>query len=249
MTVSEATPCQICQGATHLCGAVDFHKSCLEEHGRALNPSGLSVQYRQCQECGFVFCDTFKAWTPEQFKAAIYNQDYALVDPDYSESRPASSAAAVDHAFSTAKGTFSILDYGGGNGRFAEIMRNKGYHAETYDPFSDHHQRPTEKADMVTAFEVMEHTNTPQKTLRDMASLLKDEGLILFTTRLQPANFAALGLNWWYVAPRNGHVSIYSETALKRLCRDQGLHLRSLNDDAHIAYRQLPLFARHLGFA
>jgi len=230
-------PCPICEATSDSFGTVDFHKSCLEAEGRQLNPSGLAVEYRRCPGCGFVFCETFRTWTPEQFKAAIYNQDYIIVDPDYVEARPMASAIAVDNALDAMKDRITLLDYGGGNGRFAEIMRGWGYAAQTYDPFSDHRHRPTEKVDYVTAFEVMEHTNTPHETVRDMASFMKDDGFIIFTTLLQPDDFDQVGLNWPYIAPRNGHISIFSKTALTRLFNQNGLNVRTLSEDSHIAYR------------
>ena len=237
MNLAETYPCPICKGASPIYGAVDFHKSCLEAQGRALNPSGLIVHYRHCGECGFVFCDTFKAWTPDEFKACIYNQDYAIVDPDFSETRPTNNATVIDALFTASKDTLSILDYGGGNGLFAELLRAKGYQAQTYDPFSEHRQKPLEKADLITAFEVIEHSNTPHETIEEMASLIKPEGIILFSTLLQPADFSDYGLKWWYVAPRNGHVSIFSETSLKRLLNSHGLQYKSVTEDVHIAYR------------
>jgi hypothetical protein len=53
-------------------------------------------------------------------------------------------------------------------------------------------------------------------------------------------------LSWWYVGPRNGHVSLYSRRALGLLFEKAGLRLVSFSELVHIAYRELPAFAAHL---
>jgi len=211
------TSCPICQAKAPLLGVVDFHKSCLEAQGKRLSFSGVPIYYRQCSDCRFVFTKAFDDWSHEDFARQIYNENYALIDPDYAELRPAGNAQLLDVLFNDVKSTFRLIDYGGGNGKLAALLRDKGYQAETFDPFSAHAAQPTGKADMVTAFEVMEHSNRPHKTVEEMISLLNDDGFMLFSTCLQPADFDQMELNWWYIGPRNGHVSIYSRAALERL--------------------------------
>jgi 2-polyprenyl-6-hydroxyphenyl methylase/3-demethylubiquinone-9 3-methyltransferase len=72
--------------------------------------------------------------------------------------------------------------------------------------------------------------------------------MMLFTTLLQPSDIGDFGANWWYAAPRNGHVSLYSHDAMHGLMRRLGMRWRScVNNALHVAYRKkLPRFARHL---
>ncbi len=245
MIPAESLPCPLCSAASDSLGAVDFHKSCLEERGLRLSPSGLDMYYRRCTRCGLVFCETSLAWSADDYKNAIYNADYIKVDPDYPESRPTASARAINQLFQDFKPFLSILDYGGGNGRCAERLREMGFEASTYDPFSEHAARPLYKSTLVTAFEVLEHSPNPHTLMRDVLSVLADDGLFLFTTRLQPPRFSDVGIGWWYIAPRNGHVSVYSSTALKVLCNGYGLEVRSITSDLHVAFRTLPLWAQH----
>ena len=106
----------------------------------------------------------------------IYNRDYLLVDPDYVEMRPAANARMVAESFPDAKKSIRILDYGGGSGLLAERLRETGFSAATYDPFSRFDEVPEERFDLITCFEVMEHVPQPRETVAAMASLLKEGG-------------------------------------------------------------------------
>jgi SAM-dependent methyltransferase len=238
--------CKVCAGPSPLFGVVDFHKSCIEAQGRRLALSGSPIYYRRCRNCGFAFTTAFDTWDMEAFRRHIYNSDYAIVDPDFAEVRPSGNAKLVASSFPEAGGSISILDYGGGEGLFAARLREQGFSAATYDPFSSFDQMPEDKFDLVTCFEVMEHVPFPKCTVATMVSLLKDPGAILFSTLVQPAEFESIGLNWWYASPRNGHISLYSSQALATLFAPCGMKVASFSPDLHIAYAQVPPFAAHL---
>jgi SAM-dependent methyltransferase len=242
----QPTECKICRGPSPLFGVVDFHKSCIEAQGRRLTLSGCPIYYRRCQQCAFTFTDAFDAWSPEAFRQHIYNDDYLTVDPDFIEVRPSGNAAVVSSTFQLFKDSMQILDYGGGVGLFAQRLRDHGFSAETYDPFSNFNQIPSVSFDLITCFEVMEHVPWPTETVATIVSLLKEQGAILFSTLLQPDNFAAVGLSWWYAAPRNGHVSLYSRQSLAHLFAPHGMRVASFSEGLHIAYKQVPRFAAHL---
>jgi 2-polyprenyl-6-hydroxyphenyl methylase/3-demethylubiquinone-9 3-methyltransferase len=191
-------PCPICRAKSPLLGVVDFHKSCLEIENKRLALSGVPVYYRQCTECKFVFTEAFDDWSSDDFKRYIYNDQYALIDPAYAEKRPAENSVFINRILSSIKERVRLIDYGGGSGVMAEILRGQGFKAETFDPFSGFEKRPEGQADIVTAFEVLEHSTKPIETMRDMVSMLAPEGILLFSTTLQPSDFEQVGLNWWY---------------------------------------------------
>jgi SAM-dependent methyltransferase len=238
--------CKVCGGVCRLFGVVDFHKSCEEARGRTLALSGVPVYYRRCEQCGFAFTTAFDQWGTAAFQRYIYNADYALVDPDYAEVRPSGNARLVAEAFAGSLGNIRILDYGGGAGLLAERLREQGFAAATYDPFSQFDIMPAEQFDLITCFEVLEHVPWPQKTIATMVGLLKEEAAILFSTLVQPAEFERMGLGWWYAAPRNGHISLYSKAALVHLFATAGMKVASFNAALHMAYVRVPEFARHL---
>ncbi len=238
--------CKVCGAPSLLFGVVDFHKSCIEQQGRRLALSGIPIYYRRCTQCSFVFTSAFDAWTWDSFRDHIYNDEYIVVDPDFVELRPAGNAHLIANSFPDAKTSIQILDFGGGNGVLAARLRDQGFSATTYDPYSTFNQLPAEKFDLICSFEVLEHSPTPKATIAAMVALLKRPGAILFSTLVQPADLAAIGLNWWYAGPRNGHVSLYSLHALALLFREHGMRVASFSDNLHLAYAQKPSFAAKL---
>ncbi len=54
-------------------------------------------------------------------------------------------------------------------------------------------------------------------------------------------------LTWWYAAPRNGHVSLFSARSLGLLAARQGWATASFSADIHLFWRgDFPAWARHL---
>ena len=243
-----ATACKVCGGEARPLGVVDFNRSCEDARGLLLPRTGVPVQYRQCGQCGLLFTDTFDDWTQADFEAHIYNAAYETVDPDYVAKRPEAMAASVIGAFGASKADLDILDYGGGNGRFAELIGAAGFRCETYDPFTPRFAaRPDRRFNLVTCFETLEHMPDPVAGVGDIAELVAEEGAVLFATLVQPPEVAQISLGWWYVGPRNGHVTLYSRDALARLWGRFGFTVRSFNDNTHLAVRSAtPAFARHL---
>lgn len=243
-----ATPCKVCSGVSRLFGVIDFNRSCEEIRGRVLPLAGLAVYYRRCEACGLVFTDAMDDWPHEDFAAHIYNDAYIEVDPDFETKRPDGGAAMVAKTFASYAATLNVLDYGGGEGRLTDQLRAAGFTtAITYDPFSANHRtRPAGAFELITCFETLEHMPDPKAGAADIASLMADEGMVLFSTLVQPADFAAQGMGWWYIGPRNGHVTLHSRASLAALWNPLGLKVASFNDNLHAAFRTIPAFARHV---
>jgi 2-polyprenyl-6-hydroxyphenyl methylase/3-demethylubiquinone-9 3-methyltransferase len=240
-------PCKICGGEARPLGIVDFNRSCEEVRGLWLPRVGVPIQYRRCVQCGLLFTDAFDDWTQADFEAHVYNDAYAIVDPDYAAKRPHQFAAGLTKTFEGWQGELDILDYGGGNGAFAEGMRATGFRCEPYDPFDLRFAaRPDRRFNLITCIETLEHMPNPVAGVGDIASLVTDEGAVLFATLAQPPDIGQLGLGWWYVGPRNGHVTLYSRVALALLWARFGFTMSSFNDNIHLATRGVPAFVRHL---
>lgn len=237
--------CKVCRTPAPYFGVVDFNKSCEEARGLKLPLSGQAVYYRRCPSCGFVFTDAFDTWSRSEFQERIYNAAYAQVDPDYSKVRPGKNAQLIARLFGTHREAISVLDYGGGNGYLAECLRRVGFSTcDTYDLFTPGlDMPPVRKYNLVTCFETLEHVPDPAACVRAIAASLDDEGLAMFSTLVQPNDFEKHGLSWWYVGPRNGHISIYSVRSLRMLWGAEGCVFASSNQDLHFAFRKLPGFA------
>jgi SAM-dependent methyltransferase len=244
-----ALPCKICRGRADLYGVVDFHKSCEELRGINFMLSGVPVYYYRCTSCKFVFTEAFDDWSIEQFKANIYNEQYKLADPAYENgSRSRQNADVIARLWDRYKTETRVLDYGAGNDGFCAVLREHGFPvAVSYDPLvPEFARRPDGKFDLVTCFETLEHMPDPIGGIASILEFSAEPGLIFFTTALQPPDFDQQRLNWWYVAPRNGHVSIFSRPALTAAWERHGYKVLSFNDTIHLAFRTLPQFLAHL---
>jgi SAM-dependent methyltransferase len=244
----EPRPCKICAASARLYGVVDFSRSCEVGRGIHLPLVGVPIYYRRCDSCGFLFSDSFDDWDAADFQRHIYNDDYITVDPDYIESRPAANAAFVERLFGASRASLRVLDYGGGNGKMAELLRTNGFPVvETYDPFTPEYARlPGTVFDLVTCFETFEHLPDPRVGIGDIVQRLGNPGLVLFTTLVQPEDFDRLGMAWWYIAPRNGHISIFTRRTLALAWQRHGFLFGSIDQNQHVAFRELPDFAKHL---
>lgn len=245
----DRTPCKCCGADAAPCGDVDFNKSCEDHRGAPLGRAGIPIRYHRCAVCGFVFTVAFDAFSASDFSQFIYNDEYASVDPDFAVARPRSNAEFVLERILRGERDARVLDFGGGNGGLAMLLRSAGVkRAETYDPFyAGKEGKPAGTFDLVTCFEVMEHTPQPAKTLKELRWLVDEKGMLFFSTLLQPADYLSQGLAWWYAAPRNGHISLYSRQSMDALMNAHGLRWESFNDAFHVAYRKrLPSFAEHL---
>ncbi len=209
------------------------------QKGITLPNSGLNIEYRQCPACKLLFTSAFDDWAREDFQTHIYNHEYVNVDPDYLHDRP-SYFAKIMLDFCRTSGKIKVLDYGGGNGLFASLLTAGGLEANSWDPMANSSFTPAPQTyDLVTAFEVMEHTPTPKLTASQALSYLKPVGALLFSTHTFD-NVPAPQTAFWYVAPRNGHITLHTQKSLNALFKPMGYKVHHFNEDIHLAYQTLP---------
>lgn len=87
--------CPVCGGNSTPFDVVDFNKCCEEPKGKFLPLAGVPIYYYRCGGCGFCFAPEIARWSLAEFEERIYNDDYALVDPDYIGQRPQANAASL----------------------------------------------------------------------------------------------------------------------------------------------------------
>jgi SAM-dependent methyltransferase len=194
-----------------------------------------------------MFSDCFDDWTEHEFKQHIYNDLYIAVDPDYAEIRPKATARLVEQLFQKDKSRIRLLDFGGGNGVCGQLLRGLGFlSADVYDPFTPIYAlRPEGKFDVVICFETLEHLPNPRVGIASIIESTSDSGIVLFSTLIQPKDFEKQGMNWWYIGPRNGHISIFSRKSLALAWQNFGFKVASFNENLHFAFRKIPDFAKH----
>ena len=214
--------CPVCSGVAEYFDVVDFNKTCEENKGVFLKKSGAAVYYALCNQCNFCYSPEMILWTPELFKAHVYNDDYLTIDSEYEEIRPKQNFGLINSKLGQFKKKFSHLDYGGGNGNLSSLLRADGFDSTSYDVFVDTFTAIElgKKFDLITAFEVFEHHSDPNQLIKELCELLMPNRMILFSTILSDGNIVPNNrLNWFYASPRNGHISLFSKAPLEFLAR------------------------------
>jgi hypothetical protein len=136
----------------------------------------------------------------------------------------------------------AFLDYGGGNGVFVRMMRDKGFNFYRYDKYATNVysigfdlsdvQDKFSRFELLTSIEVIEHFENPLEELARMFSL---SDTVLFTTFINDN----LGINelkdWWYISEFYGqHISFYSKRCLNLIADKYGYNFYSNNVDTHL---------------
>lgn len=86
-----------------------------------------------------------------------------------------------------------VLDYGAGNGEYAERLRSKGASVDCFEPNKDSKsflkvkgfnviKKLEKKYDWIFMLDVIEHLIEPDKVLEQLSNHLKEDGKIIITT-------------------------------------------------------------------
>ncbi len=158
-------------------------------------------------------------------------------------------------------GEVKVLDIGAGGGLFLHLLKERGIDVYGIEPNPVRIRYAREKYelnlsrrladdsywqngyseffDVVTLWDVIEHVNFPTETLKNIWSLLKDDGLLLLDTPARDAFYYRLGefsyrftfgvfplfLNMMYSKEVFAHKQIFSSSQLTRLLRECGFRI------------------------
>lgn len=240
--------CAVCGAATSWLDVVDLNKSCEEARGRFFPLAGVPIYYSLCDQCGFCFAPELQHWSLEDFSSRIYNDDYKLVDPDSVDTRPRANARWLAGLFAKRALEIRHLDYGGGNGLLSNELFAAGWDSTSYDPFFDGPLTDRlGRFNLITSFEVFEHVPDVNNLITTLSSLIEQEGIVLFSTVPSDGSLGRnQGLRWWYAAPRNGHISLFSHRSLALLGAKEGFELATLEPNLYAYWRKIPPWAATL---
>jgi len=233
--------CKVCAAPARLAGSVDMNREC-SAVPFPVGMAGIAVYYYQCAQCGLIFTDLFDDLAPDLWVKYIYNDDYyARVDTDYKTRRPADSHELMRKicAALSKQGPVKGLDYGGGNGQLAALLRASGIDYASYDPYdhSDPIDPASYKATVVSVFEVLEHTTDPHGTFADVLRFGAERLVVIASTQVSDGRIEAGIASWDYITPRSGHVTIYSRASLARLAAKFSMDYRPVTRGLHLFTR------------
>lgn len=237
------TTCKICGSHSALFDVVDFNKICHPSH-YPLDIVGVPVYFRRCKHCDFVFTSAFDQFTPPSWRRFIYNDEYYKhIDTEYEIIRPKYNAEVLGVACMLLgkEGIFG-LDYGGGNGAVAKLLSGQSVNYFTHDPYGESNilDEYIGKINLLSAFEVLEHSTEPLLTISEMLKFVSSKFVCIISTQCSDGLIDEnKRLTWSYVAPRNGHISIYSEKSLRCIAASFSLEYLRIS-------RGLHLFGRHI---
>lgn len=90
-----------------------------------------------------------------------------------------------------------------------------------------------------SAFEVFEHTPDPIRSLAALLERTSPHRLMVFiSTGIHDATVSPqTPLAWWYAAPRNGHISLFSRKSLRLPGEKFGLDYSAVSTGTHLLSR------------
>ena len=200
---------QKCLHACRLCGGRttrQFEKLILRKY---------QVEFHRCADCHSLQSD-YPHW----------------LDETYSDVRPIRDTGMARRTISLARWTSLIalilqlendspcIDWGGGNGLFCRLMRDRGFDFLSYDKFMEPFYSvgftsdglAKDSATLITCFEVFEHLPDPNVELEELFSANPDA--VLCSTLL----YDGQGEDWFYLAHEFGaHVFFYSREGMRQI--------------------------------
>lgn len=190
---------------------------CCNNHSHLRLTKG-SVEYFQCTNCKTLFSEPI-------------DQD-GMVGGEHEEGRNLGQnhlrlARVEEMAKGMKKEDVNILDFGCGHGKLVEYLLNSGFpNVRGYDAYNDNYcvLPIKEKYHIITAIELIEHTSHPFIEVDVMWRSLVYGGCVMIETSfVDVAAEENIPLeNYFYIAPQNGHATIFSHHGLDLLMTLRG---------------------------
>jgi len=246
--------CKCCGNRSEFRGAIDFNKTCHDRFGeRVFGISQILVNYFACIGCGFIFTPDMDEWSVYKFAELIYNEDYSKADgaiPGFEhtsrkESFSYKNGMRLAEMLDGSQSEITLLDFGaGGNpGDTGLALIDRGFNVSSFDPhISGVNDYPKGKFDFVYLIEVIEHCHNVDEVAAWISKHLARDGIVHIQTLLHGFPTAADVLSSWYIAPRNGHISIFTLQALTLLFRKFGINIVQTVFGV-IGFKEKPKFA------
>jgi len=187
------------------------------------------AEYYLCRGCGFMFVGN-PVWLAEAYQEPIADTDTGYVLRNVYLSRK--TLVLFMFLFNIRA---SFLDYAGGYGMLARLMRDYGLDFYTYDLhtpnlFMKGLEYKNQHIEALTCFECFEHFDLPINEIEKMLKISKN---IFFSTLLLPEEVPRD--DWEYYGLKHGqHISFYSFKTLLYIAKKYKLNLYSDGANLHL---------------
>lgn len=202
--------------ACRLCGGALVHVF----DGRLLRRP--AVGYFECADCGSLQTEE-PTWLDEAYGAG----NLSRLDTGAAQRNLDNLGAVL--LLARVLGLHRVIDHGGSDGLLTRMLRDRGVDAHVFDRHAEpryaagfdlSEPAAAAPADLVLAFEVVEHFAHPAQDLH--ALFAPQPRALLVSTDV----WERQGPQWWYLAPDTGqHVFFYSRRALGQVAEREGYRL------------------------
>ena len=132
----------------------------------------------------------------------------------------------------------NILDIGCGDGKFLEIVRQRGMNCYGVDPFAENRNKNGIKIirgnlkqahfksnffDVITINHTFEHVSNPSETLKEIRRILKPGGILILATPNIESFASRIFKKYWFQLDTPRHLFLYSKKTLLRYAKKEGL--------------------------
>lgn len=192
--------------------------------------NSYNAEYYLCGTCGFMFAGN-PTWLGE-----AYNEPINITDTGYVLRNVYLSRKTLILFFVLFGSKHIYLDFAGGYGMLARLMRDYGLDFLTDDAYTPNlfmrgFEYMNQKIEAVTCFECFEHLSDPKKEIDKIFSFSTNIffSTVLFSGEVAPAD------DWEYYGLNHGqHVSFYSLKTLKYIAKKHNVNVYSDGANLHL---------------
>lgn len=192
-----------------------------------------NAKYFLCKKCQLIQVKN-PYWLKEAYRSPISFNDTGIIERNISISKMLTRI--LPFIIKNSK-TAKCLDYAGGYGILTRLMRNNGYDFYWYDEFCSNlfaqdYRSTASNYQIVTAFELMEHLESPINTIQQIFKEYNPEYFI-FSTLLYKGTPPKS--EWWYYSFESGqHIAFYTFHTLCVIADQLGFNVISNGHNFHI---------------
>jgi len=199
-----------------------------------------NIKYYHCSHCKFMQTEE-PYWLDEAYKESINASDTGYMQRNLNLSKKLTILLSL--VFNK---NDSFLDYAGGYGVFARLMRDIGFNyywddKYTINLFARGFEYSKEGIDAITTFESFEHFINPLEEIEKMLQISKT---VIFSTELLSSNVPETK-DWWYYGLDHGqHISFYNENTFQFIANKYGLNYYNLGSLQLLTNKNIPQYVK-----